>query len=131
MSKLETRFEEDRALRDKARKVLLADIESARTDFSAKGIADRIGGRVGDGAKDVYEVAKIHTNDNRGIIAIVIGALLVWLGREPILEALGMVEEVLEEALDEAASEVEEALSGDTTETIPEVPLTTGDDDEH
>ncbi len=131
MSKLEARFEEDRALRDTARKVLLADIENARTDFSAKGIADRLGGRIGDGAKDVYEVAKIHTDDNRGIIAIIIGVLLIWLGREPIMEALGMVEEVLEEALEETASEVEEAPDTDIPDTIPEVPLTPGDDDEH
>lgn len=92
MTDLEQRFVEDRALRDAARTVLLADLEHARASFSAKGIADRVGGRIGDGAKDVYEVAKEQADDNRGIIAAIIGALILWFAREPILELLGLAE---------------------------------------
>ncbi|MFU7528890.1 hypothetical protein [Qipengyuania sp. ASV99] len=90
MSDLERRFIEDRAIRDAARAVLMADITHARASLSAKGVAARIGGRIGDGAKDVFEVAKAHSEDNRGIIAALIGAVLLWLGREPILEILGL-----------------------------------------
>ena len=90
MSNLHQRFLEDRQMRDTARTILLADIAHARTSLSAKGVADRVGGRIGDGAKDVFEVAKTHSNDNRGIIAALIGALLLWLAREPILEILGL-----------------------------------------
>ena len=90
MSDLEQRFYEDRAMRDAARTVLLADLEHARASFSAKGIADRVGGRIGDGAKDVLEVAKEQADDNRGILAAIIGAILLWIAREPLLEILGL-----------------------------------------
>lgn len=90
MSKLLDQFHEDRALRDAAKSVLLADIEHARTSFSPKGFADRVGGRVTDGAKDVYSVAKVHADDNRGIIATLIGAILLWISRDTILEILGL-----------------------------------------
>ena len=93
MSKLEQRFEEDRALRDAAKIVLLADLEHAKASFSGKGLAERVGDRIGDGAKDVFEVAKVQADDNRGIIAALIGAILLWLGREPLLDLLGFGDE--------------------------------------
>ena len=118
MSRLQERFEEDRALRDAARAVLLADIEHARTSFSAKGVADRVGTRIGDGALDVLDTAKEKASDNRGIIAALIGAILLWLGREPLLEALGFGAD----ADDEPVADTAEPASA---ETPP------GDDDEH
>lgn len=90
MSKLPQQFIEDRALRDAARDVFMADIQHARTSISGKGIAARVGSRVGDGAKDVFEVAKVHADDNRGILAALLGALVLFLAREPILEVLGI-----------------------------------------
>ena len=90
MSDLDQQFYEDRELRNAAKAVLLADIEHARTSFSAKGVAERIGGRIGDGARDVVDIAKDHADDNRGIIAILIGALFLWISREPLLELLGL-----------------------------------------
>ena len=132
MSKLDQRFEEDRKMRDTARAVLMDDIAHARVNFSPKGVADRTVGRVGDGAKDVYEVGKIHFNDNRGIVAIVIGLLLVWLGREPIMEALGMVEEAVEDALENALDETESSADpGAETESAAEPETPAGDDNEH
>lgn len=92
MSPLEQQFIEDRALRDAAKAVLLADIEHARTNLTAKGVADRVGGRIGDGAKDVFEAAKAQAEDNRGILAVLIGAVLLWLAREPIMELLGLAD---------------------------------------
>lgn len=92
MSKHLEQFHEDRAIRDAARAVLMADFEHARASFSAKGVADRVGGRIGDGAKDVIEVAKTQADTNRGIIAALIGAVLLWLGRDTILDVLGLSE---------------------------------------
>ena len=92
MSDLEQRFADYRALRDASKKVLLEEIEHARTAYSAKGLTNRYLGGVIEGGKDVYEVAKVHTVDNRGIIAIVLGALALWFGREPLLAA--MAEEI-------------------------------------
>ena len=91
MAKLPPQFIEDRALRDAARDVFMADITHARASFSGKGIAERVGSRVGDGAKDVFEVAKTHADDNRGILAALFGAIVLFFAREPILEIFGVV----------------------------------------
>ncbi len=137
MGKLDRQFEEDRRLRNTAKAVLMADIDHARTTFSAKGVADKTAGRIGDGAKDVFEVAKIHADDNRGIIAIIIGALLVWLGREPIMEALGLIEEELEKAIETYEAEgslVEEDSAtprNDDLSIDASKPTDTGEPDEH
>ena len=121
MSNALEQFHEDRAMRDAARTVLLADIEHARVSFSAKGVADRVGGRIGDGAKDVFEVAKTQADGKSGIIAALIAMVLLWLGRDTISEVLGLVEEhveTLEEtsAAQEPASEPETPSSGDADE---------------
>ena len=99
MSKLEQELTEYRELRDASRAVLMADIDHAKSEFSPKGLTSRYLGGVTEGAKDVFEVAKVHAEDNRGIIALLIGAIVLWLGREPILEALDL--EVVDE--DEAS----------------------------
>ena len=113
MSTLEERLKVDRALRDAARAVLMADIEHARASFSAKGVASRVGSRLGDGAIDVLETAKDKASDNRGIIAALIGAILIWLGRQPLLEAFGL-SDALEDDHDEPASD--DIPSGDNDE---------------
>ncbi len=130
MSKLMTRFEEDRRMRDTARVVFMADIAHAKTALSAKGVADRIGGRIGDGAKDVFEVAKVHSEDNRGIIAALIGAVLLWLAREPIMEILGVEADELEEPEGTEISENPETPSEfeDNPANAEDIP--SGDDDE-
>jgi hypothetical protein len=130
-------------MRDTARTILMADIAHARTSLSARGVADRIGGRIGDGAKDVFEVAKTHSDDNRGIIAALIGAVLLWLAREPILEILGLSQDA-ENLGDEPADEPETGHSEDGNENAANAanetqsedisakaePLPPGDDDE-
>lgn len=104
MSKLEEQFAQDRALRDEAKSVLMADIEHARTTFSAKGVAGRVGTRIGDGAIDVYEQAKDKAGRNGGVIAALVGFLILWLGREPLMEALGRVVDKVEAELDDDLS---------------------------
>jgi len=136
MSKLEQRFYEDRALRDAARRVLMADVEHARTSFSAKGVANRVGSRIGDGAVDVFETARSGASDNRGIIAALIGAVLLWLGRQPILEAFGLVDADAGEDLagDGAEDQAEEDTENEIAdgETAPsETHSAPGDHNEH
>ncbi len=121
MSKLPRQFVEDKALRDSAREVLMADVDHARATFSAKGVATKVGGRVGDGAKDVFEVAKVHANDKRGMIAVLIGALALFFARGPIMEILGLGGPTDAEP---DADELGLEDAGDNT------PPPTGDDDE-
>ncbi|WP_298466316.1 hypothetical protein [uncultured Erythrobacter sp.] len=133
MTKLPQQFLEDRALRDAAREVFMADVEHARTSISGKGIAKRVGSRVGDGAKDVFEVARVHADDNRGVLAALIGAILLFFAREPILEVFG----ITPTDSDEDALDIEDETVQDEAEDLPEpesdagepVPAS-GDDDE-
>ncbi len=137
MSRLEDQLNEYRELRDASRKVLMADIEHARATFSKEDLASRYLGRVGDGAKDVFEVAKVNAVDHRGIIAILLGAIALWLGREPILNALALDEDAQptdedpDAAPDERTDSVVEEAAGDTpVVAAPEV-SSPGDDNEH
>ncbi|QUL38791.1 hypothetical protein [Erythrobacter sp. JK5] len=105
MTGLPEQFLEDRALRDAARQVLMADLAHAKASLSGKSIANRVGSRVGDGAKDVFEVARTHAEDNRGILAALIGAIVLFFAREPIFEILGI-----------AKPDGDDDMSGDETE---------------
>lgn len=128
MTRLPAQFVEDKALRDSARDVLMADITHAKASLSAKGVANRLGSRIGDGAKDVIEVARVQADDKRGVLAILIGALVLWFTREPILNILGLgqVSEELDDQsdLDDSEEEATEGKQQSPTETI------SGDDDE-
>lgn len=113
MSRLEEQFREDRRLRDASKAVLMADLEHIKSSFSTRGMFSRVGSRIGDGAVDVFETAKEQAEDHRGIIAALIGAILLWLGREPILEALGLAEGDAEDAEADPAASSEETTPGD------------------
>lgn len=90
MSRLPDAFHQDKALRDAARDVLVADIEHAKATMSGKALAGRVAGRVGDGAKDVLEVAKGHASDRQGILAGIIAIIALWFARGTIAEILGL-----------------------------------------
>lgn len=126
MVRLPANFIEDRALRDAARSVFLADIAHARTSLSAKTVATRVGEGIGDGARDVFEVAKVQAEDNRGILAILIGALLLWFAREPILEAFanGSEQDPVQDNLDGSPVEADPNADHAAAETD------SGDDNE-
>lgn len=140
MTKLPQQFIEDRALRDAARSVLMADIEHAKVSLSGKGIATRVGSRVGDGAKDVLEVAKVHADDKRGILASLIGAAIMFFAREPILEILGIKDAVGEadgdteteeiDAYDADQSEVDNTIEDPAKDGVAETAPVSGDNDE-
>lgn len=92
MPQIDPRLAEDRALRNAALAVLKADIEHAKKTFAPKSIAARTGTRLKEGAEEVYELAADKADDNRGVIAVLVGALFVFLARRPILEILGLAE---------------------------------------
>ncbi|MFY8048923.1 MAG: hypothetical protein ACOVNS_08890 [Erythrobacter sp.] len=93
MSALPQRFIEDRALRDAARAVLDEDIARLRASLGEQGVASRVTSRIGTtvtgrlkaGANDVLESATETAIDNRGVIAVLMAAILLWLMRGPLL----------------------------------------------
>jgi hypothetical protein len=133
MTRLPDRFIEDRALRDAARTVFMADLAHARTGLSPKGVATRVGGRIGEGAKDVLEVARVQAEDNRGVIAILIGALVLWFARQPLFELLGIGQPAEKDAQSGLYPDAPEAAPDDEFQSSeqsahPSIPA--GDDDE-
>lgn len=94
MTRLPERFTQDRALRDAARAVLTEDIERLRANLGEEGIASRvssgvgstISGRISAGARDVLTQAREQAGDNKGVLALLIGAIILWFARGPIGE---------------------------------------------
>jgi hypothetical protein len=97
MTALPPRYVEDKALRDAAKGVLDADLAHLKAALDEEGIAGRvraqITGKVKDrisaGAQDVIAQAKGAADDHRGVLAVLVGALILWLAREPLLGLLG------------------------------------------
>lgn len=106
MTALPPSFLEDRAMRDAARAVLEEDITRLRASLDEQGVASRVSSSVGTtvtsriraGAHDVLAQAKQGAADNPGIIALVIGAIVLWLMRGTLLD---VIESALEGGDDE------------------------------
>ena len=79
---------QDRALRDAAKALVKADIENLRADMSSKSLGERTMDRLGEGAVDLYEEAKVLADDNKGILATLVAALFVWFARHPLADLL-------------------------------------------
>lgn len=98
MTPLPKRYVEDKALRDAAKLVLDADLAQFKETLAEQGIAGRVRGqitgkvkrRLSAGARDVIEQAKSASENHRGVIAVLVGALLLWLAREPLLSLFGL-----------------------------------------
>lgn len=94
MTRLPDRFIEDRAMRDAARAVLTEDIERLRTSLAEESIASRvssgvsstISSRIRSGARDVLDQARTQAGDNKGVLALLVAVIVLWLGRGPILD---------------------------------------------
>lgn len=122
MTALPPRFIEDRALRDAARAVLEEDVARLRDSLEEEGVTSRvtssvgttITGRIRAGANDVLQQTKQAASDHRGVLAVLIGAILLWLMRGPLL---ALTEG---EAEDEADTEIEpeDSMAGAATEAL-------------
>lgn len=92
MNRLPDRFIEDRKLRDAARAVLTEDIERLRATLSEQGIAGRvssgvgstISGRIRTGARDALAQVKTQAGDHKGVLTLLVGAIILWFARGPI-----------------------------------------------
>lgn len=103
MSDRRSRMIEDKHLRDSARALVEADIKHLKADFAHKSLGERALDRVTEGAMDIYEEAIDVAEDNKGALAALVAAIVVWFARNPILDALGLGSEE-----DEVGNEWEE-----------------------
>lgn len=92
MTQLPSRFLEDRRLRDAARAVLAEDIARLQGSLEEQGIASRVSSgvtssistRIRTGARDVLDQAKAQAGDNKGVVALLVGAIILWFARVPL-----------------------------------------------
>ncbi|WP_427968334.1 hypothetical protein [Altererythrobacter sp.] len=98
MSDLRQQMREDRAIRNSARALLEADVAQLRQDFTSKSLGERVLGNIGEGAKDVLERAGDTADNNRGVLAALLGAVVLWFARNPILSLFAADEEELIES---------------------------------
>lgn len=92
MNQLPARFREDRDLRDKARAVLAEDLARLQGSLEEQGIASRVSSgvtstistRIRTGAREVLDQARAQAEDKKGVLAVLIGAIILWFAREPI-----------------------------------------------
>ena len=82
------RLIEYRVLRDSAWAVVRADIAALQADLSATGIGERIKDRAAEEAQDAWDSARDVASEHKGVIAGTILALVAWLLRGPIGDAL-------------------------------------------
>lgn len=96
MTRLPVRFIEDRAMRDAARVILVEDIERLRANLGEEGIASRVSSgvsstisdRIRSGARDVLAQARAQAGDHAGVLGLLIGAIILWFARGPIIDWL-------------------------------------------
>lgn len=75
-------------MRDAARALVDADISNLRADIAARSISTRVMDRIGEGAADVLDEAVAVADDNKGVIATLIAAIMLWFARHPIIDLL-------------------------------------------
>jgi hypothetical protein len=80
---------EDRMLRDAARALVDADMANLRANYAARGIGARIKERVSEGAADALEEAVAVADENKGVVATLLAAVVLWLARHPIINLIG------------------------------------------
>ncbi|WP_375289789.1 hypothetical protein [Qipengyuania sp.] len=88
----------DLHLRDAARELVRADIRNIKADLRARGVGARAMDRLAEGASDVYDEAMDVAADNKGALAAILAAVVLWFARNPILQAVGLQEEDADEA---------------------------------
>lgn len=82
------RLTEYRELRDAAWTVVQNDIAALRTDLDTTGIGERIKDRATDEAQGAWDSARDIASEHKGVIAGTILALVAWVLRGPIGDAL-------------------------------------------
>ncbi len=77
----------DRANRDAARAVFTERLARIKADLEARGVGSRVAGSVVEGTSDALDAGLDVARERKGLIAGTIGALLLWIFRQPLFDA--------------------------------------------
>ena len=87
MSRIDQQLHEDRLLRDAARALVDADIARVKADLDGGSLGRRAVARIKDGAEELLETASDAAESKPGVLAALVGAVVLWFARNPILDA--------------------------------------------
>lgn len=82
------RLAEYRALRDAAWAVVRDDLDALQEDLAAHGVGERIKDRAAEEAQEAWDQARDIASEHKGVVAGTFLALVAWLLRGPIGDAL-------------------------------------------
>ncbi|MEO7551753.1 MAG: hypothetical protein ABIT09_11505 [Croceibacterium sp.] len=88
MSPLEKQFAEDRATREAALRLVKSDLGLVKADIRERGVAARIGDRLGDSAMDLADDAVDFADSHKGALVAVAAAIVAWFARRPIIDGI-------------------------------------------
>ena len=88
MGRLSDKVFAERAIRNAARDEFDMNLEQVKADLDARSVGGRIADKVSEEARFAYEEAVAVAQDNKGVLAGTLAALLVWFLRNPIIQAL-------------------------------------------
>lgn len=94
-----------RALRDEAWAVVRHDINRLQGDLELQGIGERIKDRAAEEAQEAWDQARDIASEHKGVVAGTFLALVAWLLRGPIGDALSALFGRDEEGDDEPEAE--------------------------
>ena len=85
---LAKQLQEDRQMRDQALALVKQDIDHLKSDYQDKGIGERAVDKLKGSANGIYGEAVEVASDHRGVLAALVGAIVLWFARHPILAFL-------------------------------------------
>jgi hypothetical protein len=80
-----TRLEDDRATRDAARDLFQNNLTAFRQGLKDKGVGARIAERASIQARELADETLAVASESKGIIALALAALVLWLARAPLI----------------------------------------------
>lgn len=83
----EARLALDRANRDAARALFSERLERIKADLAARGVGARVAHSVKEGTTDALDAGLDVARERKGLIAGTLGALLLWIFRDPLFTA--------------------------------------------
>lgn len=87
MSQVGSNIAAARVRRDAAREMFDARLAAIKADLDARGIGSRMAGTVVGEASEAIDVGFDVAREHKGLIAGTIGALLLWIFRQPLFGA--------------------------------------------
>lgn len=80
-----SRLAADRANRDAARRVFTTRLERIKADIEVRGIGSRVAGTMVEEVSGAVDMGLDVARERKGLIAGTIGALLLWIFRQPLI----------------------------------------------